>query len=98
MVFRVGRREFSVLTSGLFSTEFIMDEFRYRYQFEAFMDKLRGRTPQHWYDASDSIANMVWIEKVYEEVCLLSSVIRSNHLCAHVVILDRAGFAPSEYC
>jgi predicted dehydrogenase len=41
---------------------------RYRYQLEAFVDKVRGRTPQHWYDAQDSIANMEWIEAVYKEV------------------------------
>ena len=41
---------------------------RYRYQLEAFVDKVRGRTPEHWYDAQDSIANMEWIEAVYNEV------------------------------
>ena len=41
---------------------------RYRYQLEAFMDKVRGRTPEHWYDAQDSITNMEWIEAVYQEV------------------------------
>jgi hypothetical protein len=41
---------------------------RYRYQFEAFVDKLRGRTPKHWYDGEDSIANMEWIARVYEHV------------------------------
>ena len=41
---------------------------RYRYQLEAFIDKLRGRTPEHWYDAQDSITNMEWIEAVYKEV------------------------------
>jgi hypothetical protein len=35
---------------------------------EAFIDKLRGRDPQHWMDAQDSIANMEWIEAVYKEV------------------------------
>jgi hypothetical protein len=41
---------------------------RYRYQLEAFIDKVRGRTPEHWYDAQDSITNMQWIEAIYEEV------------------------------
>ncbi len=41
---------------------------RYRYQLEAFVDKLRDRTPEHWYDAEDSITNMEWIEAVYKEV------------------------------
>ena len=42
--------------------------YRYRYQLEAFVDKVRGRTPEHWYDAQDSISNMEWIEAVYNEV------------------------------
>ena len=46
---------------------------RYRYQLEAFIDKLRGRTPEHWYDAQDSIANMEWIEAIYKEVRRLVS-------------------------
>jgi len=39
----------------------------YRYQLEAFVDKVKGRTPQTWMSAEDSIANMEWIEKIYEE-------------------------------
>ncbi|KAI0060731.1 NAD-P-binding protein [Artomyces pyxidatus] len=42
----------------------------YRYQLEAFVDKVRGRTPEHWYDAEDSIANLQWIEHIYEETGL----------------------------
>ncbi|KAH9042291.1 NAD-P-binding protein [Lactarius hengduanensis] len=42
----------------------------YRYQLEAFVDKLRGRTPEHWYDAQDSITNLEWIEAVYKETGL----------------------------
>lgn len=41
---------------------------RYRYQLEAFVDKVKGRTPQTWVTAEDSIANMEAIEKVYEKV------------------------------
>jgi hypothetical protein len=41
---------------------------RYRYQLEAFVDKLRGRNPEHWFDAQDSITNMEWIEAIYKEV------------------------------
>jgi len=41
---------------------------RYRYQLEAFIDKLRGRNPEHWCDAQDSITNMQWIEAIYKEV------------------------------
>ncbi|KAH8979105.1 NAD-P-binding protein [Lactarius hatsudake] len=40
----------------------------YRYQLEALVDKLRDRTPEHWYDAQDSITNLEWIEAVYKEV------------------------------
>ena len=40
----------------------------YRYQLEAFIDKLRGRNPEHWFDAQDSITNMQWIEAIYKEV------------------------------
>ncbi|KAF9258278.1 NAD(P)-binding protein, partial [Marasmius fiardii PR-910] len=39
----------------------------YRYQLEAFMDRLKGRSPQAWVDKEDSVANMEWIEKVYEK-------------------------------
>ena len=43
---------------------------RYRYQLEAFVDKVKGRTSQNgWLTPEDSIDNMVWIEKVYEKVC-----------------------------
>ena len=41
---------------------------RYRYQLEAFIDKIRGRDPEHWVDAQDSITNLEWIEAVYKEV------------------------------
>jgi len=37
----------------------------YRYQLEAFVDRLKGRTPQTWVDVQDSVANMEWIEKIY---------------------------------
>ncbi|KAJ3927908.1 MAG: NAD(P)-binding protein [Lentinula lateritia] len=39
----------------------------YRYQLEAFVDKLMGRTPQTWVTREDSIANMQWIENIYEK-------------------------------
>ncbi|KAI0316017.1 NAD-P-binding protein [Amylostereum chailletii] len=42
----------------------------YRYQLEAFVDKLRGRTPEHWFDAEDSITNMYWLERIYEALDL----------------------------
>ena len=54
---------------------------RYRYQLEAFIDKLRGRTPEHWYDAQDSIANMEWIEAIYKEVRWLVSSLAETDKC-----------------
>lgn len=42
----------------------------YRYQLQAFVDKVRGRVPQTWVTGEDSVQNMFWIEKIYEEVCM----------------------------
>ncbi|KAI0306107.1 NAD-P-binding protein [Multifurca ochricompacta] len=39
-------------------------------QLEAFVNKLRGHTPEHWHDAQDSITNMEWIEAIYKETGL----------------------------
>jgi len=39
----------------------------YRFQLEAFVDKVRGRSPQQWVDSQNSIDNIEWIEKVYEK-------------------------------
>jgi hypothetical protein len=49
--------------------------YRYRYQLEAFIDKLRGRDPEHWYEAQDSITNMQWIEAIYKEVGHIFSLV-----------------------
>ncbi|KAH7904009.1 NAD(P)-binding protein [Hygrophoropsis aurantiaca] len=38
----------------------------YRYQLGAFVDKVRGRTPHMWLDRDDAVANMEWIEKIYD--------------------------------
>jgi len=40
----------------------------YRYMLEAFVDKVRGRTPQTWVSEEDTLANMRCIEMVYENV------------------------------
>ncbi|KAH8836136.1 NAD(P)-binding protein [Flagelloscypha sp. PMI_526] len=40
----------------------------YRFQLEAFVDRVKGRTPRTWVEKEESIENMVWIEKVYEKV------------------------------
>lgn len=50
---------------------------RYRWQLEAFVDKVKGRTPSTWVSAEDTVANMVWVEKVYEKVCS-SAIYRSS--------------------
>lgn len=42
----------------------------YRYQLEAFVDRLKGRTPQTWVDMEDSVTNMEWIEKIYAKTGL----------------------------
>lgn len=41
-----------------------------RYQLEAFVDKVKGRTPQTWVDAQDTIDNMKWIEEIYAKVSM----------------------------
>ncbi|KAI0363892.1 NAD-P-binding protein [Pilatotrama ljubarskyi] len=37
----------------------------YRYQLEAFVDKVRGRTPQYWTNPKTTIMQMECIEKIY---------------------------------
>lgn len=44
----------------------------YRYQLEEFVNKLKGRTPKVWITPEDTVANMEWIEKIYEKVCSLN--------------------------
>lgn len=40
----------------------------YRYQLEAFVEKVRGRAPQTWVEREDSVQNMRWIEEIYKKV------------------------------
>ncbi|KAF5383625.1 hypothetical protein D9615_003556 [Tricholomella constricta] len=42
----------------------------YRFQLEAFVDRVKGRTPQTWVEKEDSIANMHWIEQIYAKTGL----------------------------
>jgi predicted dehydrogenase len=42
----------------------------YRYQLEAFVNKVKGRTPHAWVTKEDSIKNMEAIESVYAKVRL----------------------------
>jgi len=42
----------------------------YRYQLEAFVDKVRGREPKHWITKEDSIAQMETIDEIYEKTGL----------------------------
>ena len=55
------------LSSGLKGEEWWST---YRYQLEAFVDQVKGRTPNSWMTSEDSVANMEWIEKIYEAVCI----------------------------
>lgn len=41
---------------------------RYRYQLEAFVDRLKGREPHAWVTAESSITQMEWVEKTYHKV------------------------------
>ena len=49
----------------------------YRYQMEAFIDQVKGRTPRTWVSKQDSVGNLEWIEKIYEKVWLLCRSIYS---------------------
>ncbi|KAG6853881.1 hypothetical protein C0991_000346 [Blastosporella zonata] len=40
----------------------------YRFQLEAFVDRVNGRTPQTWVEKEDSVGNMHWIEQIYAKV------------------------------
>ena len=42
----------------------------FRHQLEAYVDKVKGRTPKTWIYKEDSIGNIEWIEKVYEKVSI----------------------------
>lgn len=50
----------------------------YRHQLEALVDQVKGRTPNSWMTSEDSIANMEWIEKIYEAVCILCSSVGNS--------------------
>lgn len=39
----------------------------YRYQLEAFVDKIRAREPKTWLSKEESVTTMEWIEKIYEK-------------------------------
>lgn len=41
---------------------------RYRYQLEAFVDKVRGRSQANWHDPAKSISEVETIERVYVKV------------------------------
>ena len=45
----------------------------YRYQLEAFVDKVRGRTPHAWVSEEDSVNQMKAVEMVYEKVSMTFS-------------------------
>ncbi|KZO95415.1 NAD(P)-binding protein [Calocera viscosa TUFC12733] len=39
----------------------------YRYQLQAFVDKVQGRVPQHWISGEDTVGNMRCVDMVYEK-------------------------------
>jgi len=49
----------------------------YRYQMEAFVDRVKGRTSKTWVDKEDSVETMKWIERIYEKVRCISSIVLS---------------------
>jgi predicted dehydrogenase len=51
----------------------------YRYQLEAFVDMIKGRTPQTWITAEDSVDNLKWVEEVYTKVCRFSNTKTPSH-------------------
>jgi hypothetical protein len=78
---------FYVASSALMSAGSVC---RYRYQLEAFIDRLRGRNPEHWHDAQDSVANMEWIEAIYNEVRHIVLSLAPIPLCDpwHQLLID----------
>jgi len=48
----------------------------HRYQLESFVNRLKGREPNTWITAEDSVQNMEWIERVYAEVGFVSHTSR----------------------
>ena len=46
----------------------VLNEHSYRYQLEAFVDKLKGREPATWVSGKESIENMRVIDMIYEKV------------------------------
>ncbi|KAF7330914.1 NAD(P)-binding protein [Mycena venus] len=45
----------------------------YRYQLEAFVDKVQGRNPQTWIEPEDTVANMKSVEEIYAKVNSISA-------------------------
>lgn len=41
---------------------------RYRYQLEAFMDKIKGRDPQTWPPEDEAVKQLKWVENIYRKV------------------------------
>jgi len=83
---------FCVASSALISACSVR---RYRYQLEAFIDRLRGRNPEHWHDAQDSVANMEWIEAIYKEVSHIVLSLAST-LTHPFLLINRRGWGPAR--
>ena len=52
----------------------LLANYRYRYQLEFFVDKVKGRQPRLWIDGDDSVSNMRWIDRIYEKVSSFLSI------------------------
>jgi hypothetical protein len=66
----------------------------YRYQLEAFVDQVQGRTPQTWVDSDDTVSNMKWVEAIYAKVVL--SFTSSLAVFSHVAPQDGFGSRPAS--
>jgi len=64
----------------------------WRYQLEAFVDQVKGRTPQHWITPEDSIENMRVLESVYESYSPDSASDPPRRTSGSISVL-RMGFA-----
>ncbi|KAF4610504.1 hypothetical protein D9613_006682 [Agrocybe pediades] len=64
----------------------------FRYQLKAFVQKIRGGSPLEWVKKEDSVAILVWLQKIYEKVnarCLFFWSGFADYVVRWVWILDR---------
>lgn len=65
----------------------------YRYQLEAFVERVRGREPQTWVSGEDSAAQMEAVERIYVKVHLFFPSIQLR-LIANSGCYSQAGLPP----